>query len=71
MFAWKGYIASVMRNVVVASWFAGAVAALMEGYVMAGVLFIIVYAITITDEEWYYTPDDDDDGDNNDTEKKE
>ena len=71
MFDWKGYIANVMRNVVVASSFIGAVAALMEGYVMAGVLFIIVYSITITDEEWYYTPDDDDDGDNNDTEKKE
>ena len=71
MFDWKCYIANVARNVVVSSSFIGAVAALLEGYVMAGVLFILVYAITITDEEWYYTPDDDDDGDNNDTEKKE
>ena len=70
MFDWKGYVANVMRNVVVASSFIGAVAALMEGYVMAGVLFIIVYAITITDEEWYYTPDDDNNSDD-DTEKKE
>ena len=71
MFDWKGYIANVARNVVVASSFIGAVAALLEGYVMAGVLFILVYAITITDEEWYYTPDDDDDGDNSDTGNKE
>ena len=70
MFDWKGYIANVARNVVVASSFIGAVAALLEGYVMAGILFILVYAITITDEEWYYTPDDDNDSDN-DTEKKE
>ena len=70
MFDWKGYIANVARNVVVSSSFIGAVAALMEGYVMAGVLFILVYAITITDEEWYYTPDDDNDSDD-DTEKKE
>lgn len=70
MFDWKGYIANVARNVVVASSFIGAVAALLEGYVMAGVLFIIVYSITITDEEWYYIPDDDD-WDDSDTGKKE
>ena len=70
MFDWKGYIANIARNVVVSSSFIGAVAALLEGYVMAGVLFILVYAITITDEEWYYTPDDDNDSDD-DTEKKE
>ena len=70
MFDWKGYIANVMRNVVSVSSFIGAVAALLEGYVMAGVLFILVYAITITDEEWYYTLDDDNDSDD-DMEKKE
>lgn len=61
MFDWKGYIANVARNVVSVSSFIGAVAALLEGYVMAGVLFILVYAIVATDEEWYYVPDDDDD----------
>lgn len=71
MFDWKGYIANVARNIVVASSFIGAVAALLDGYVMTGALFIIIYAITITDEEWYYIPDDNDDRDNNDTEKKE
>lgn len=71
MFDWKGYIANVARNIVVASSFIGAVAALLDGYVMTGVLFILIYAITITDEGWYYITDDDDDGDNNDTEKKE
>lgn len=67
MFDWKGYIANVARNVVSVSSFIGAVAALLDGYVIAGALFIAIYAITATDEEWYYTPDDDDD----DTEKKE
>ena len=71
MFDWKGYIANVARNIVVASSFIGAVAALLDGYVMTGALFIIIYAITITDEEWYYIPDDNDDRDNNDTGKKE
>lgn len=71
MFDWKGYIANVARNVVVASSFIGAVAALLEGCMVAGVAFILIYAVTITDEEWYYTPDDDDDVGNNDTEKKE
>lgn len=69
MFDWKGYIANVARNIVVASSFIGAVAALLEGYIMTGVLSILIYAITITDEEWYYIPDDD--GDNDDTGKKE
>ncbi len=67
MFDWKGYIANVARNVVVASSFIGAVCALLDSYVVTGALFILIYAVTITDEEWYYTPDDDDD----DTEKKE
>lgn len=67
MFDWKGYIANVARNVVSASSFIGAVAALLEGCMVAGVAFILIYAIVATDEEWYYTPDDDDD----DTEKKE
>lgn len=71
MFDWKGYIANVARNIVVASSFIGAVAALLEGYIMTGVLFILIYAITITDEEWYYIPDDDDGCDNDNTEKKE
>lgn len=66
MFDWKGYIANVARNVASVSSFIGAVCALLDGYMIAGALFIAVYAITATDEEWYYTPDDDDD-----TEKKE
>ncbi len=68
MFDWKGYIANVARNVVVASSFIGAVAALLEGCMVAGVAFILIYAIVATDEEWYYIPDDDDDDD---TKKKE
>ena len=71
MFDWKGYIANVMRNVASVSSFIGAVAALLDGYVIAGVAFMLIYAIVATDEDWYYTPDDDDDVDNNDTEKKE
>lgn len=67
MFDWKGYIANVARNVVSVSSFIGAVAALLEGCIVAGVAFILIYAIVATDEEWYYIPDDDDD----DTEKKE
>lgn len=67
MFDWKGYIANVARNVASVSSFIGAVAALLEGCMIAGVAFILIYAIVATDEEWYYTPDDDDD----DTEKKE
>ena len=70
MFDWKGYIANVARNVVVASSFIGAVAALLEGYVMAGVAFMLIYAIVATDEDFYYILDDDNDSDN-DTEKKE
>ena len=66
MFDWKGYIANVARNVVSVSSFIGAVAALLEGCMVAGVAFILIYAIVATDEEWYYIPDDDDD-----TEKKE
>lgn len=70
MFDWKGYIANIARNVVVASSFIGAVAALLEGYVMTGVLFILVYSITITDEDFYYILDDDNNSDD-DTEKRE
>lgn len=66
MFDWKGYIANVARNVASVSSFIGAVAALLEGCMVAGVAFILIYAIVATDEEWYYIPDDDDD-----TEKKE
>ena len=70
MFDWKGYIANVMRNVASVSSFIGAVAALLDGYVRAGVAFMLIYAIVATDEDFYYILDDDDDSDN-DTEKKE
>ena len=70
MFDWKGYIANVARNVVVASSFIGAVAALLDGCMVAGVAFILIYAIVATDEDWYYTLDDDNNSDD-DTEKKE
>lgn len=70
MFDWKGYIANVARNVVSVSSFIGAVAALLEGCMVAGVAFILIYAIVATDEDWYYTLDDDNDSDD-DTEKKE
>jgi arginine exporter protein ArgO len=70
MFDWKGYIANVARNVVSVSSFIGAVAALLDGCVIAGVAFILIYAIVATDEDWYCALDDDNDSDN-DTEKKE
>ena len=70
MFDWKGYIANVMRNVASVASFIGAVAALLEGCMVAGVAFIIIYAIVATDEDFYYILDDDNDSDN-DTEKKE
>ena len=70
MFDWKGYIANVMRNVASVSSFIGAVAALLEGCVISGVAFMLIYAIVATDEDFYYILDDDDDSDN-DTEKKE
>ena len=70
MFDWKGYIANVARNVVSVSSFIGAVAALLEGCMVAGVAFILIYAIVATDEDWYYTLDDGNDSDD-DTEKKE
>lgn len=70
MFDWKGYIANVARNVVSVSSFIGAVAALLDGCMVAGVAFILIYAIVATDEDWYCTLDDDDDSDD-DTEKKE
>lgn len=70
MFDWKGYIANVMRNVASVSSFIGAVAALLEGCVIAGVAFMLIYAIVATDEDWYYTLDDDNDS-NDDMEKKE
>lgn len=70
MFDWKGYIANVARNVVSVSSFIGAVAALLDGCMVAGVAFILIYAIVATDEDWYCTLDDDNDSDD-DTEKKE
>lgn len=70
MFDWKGYIANVVRNIVSVSSFIGAVAALLDGCMVAGVAFILIYAIIATDEDWYYTLDDDNDSDD-DTEKKE
>lgn len=70
MFDWKGYIANVARNVVVSSSFIGAVAALLEGCVIAGLAFILIYAIVATDEDFYYILEDGNDSDN-DTEKKE
>ena len=70
MFDWKGYIANVMRNVVSVSSFIGAVAALLDGCVIAGAAFIIIYAIVATDEDFYYILDDDNDSDD-DTERKE
>ena len=70
MFDWKGYIANVMRNVASVSSFIGAVAALLDGYVIAGAAFMLIYAIVSTDEDWYYTLDDDNDSDD-DMEKKE
>ena len=70
MFDWKGYIANVMRNVASVASFIGAVAALLDGCVIAGVAFMLIYAIVATDEDWYYTLDDDNDSDD-DTERKE
>ena len=70
MFDWKGYVANVMRNVASVSSFIGAVAALLDGCMVAGVAFILIYAIVATDEDWYCTLDDDNDSDD-DTEKKE
>ena len=70
MFDWKGYIANVARNVVSVSSFIGAVAALLDGCMVAGVAFILIYAIVATDEDWYCTLDDGNDNDD-DTEKKE
>lgn len=70
MFDWKGYVANVMRNVASVSSFIGAVAALLDGCIVAGVAFILIYAIVATDEDWYCTLDDDNDSDD-DTEKKE
>lgn len=70
MFDWKGYIANVARNIVSASSFIGAVAALLDGCMVAGVAFILICAIVATDEDWYYTLDDDNDSDD-DIEKKE
>lgn len=70
MFDWKGYIANVARNVVSVSSFIGAVAALLDGCMVAGVAFILIYAIVATDEDWYCTLDDDNDSDDE-TEKKE
>lgn len=70
MFDWKGYIANVVRNIVSVSSFIGAVAALLDGCMVAGVAFILIYAIVATDEDWYYTLDDDNDSDD-DIEKKE
>lgn len=70
MFDWKGYIANVARNVVSVSSFIGAMAALLDGCMVAGVAFILIYAIVATDEDWYCTLDDDNDSDD-DTEKKE
>lgn len=70
MFDWKGYIANVARNVVSVSSFIGAVAALLDGCMVAGVAFILIYAIIATDEDWYCTLDDDNDSDDE-TEKKE
>ena len=70
MFDWKGYIANVMRNFASVSSFIGAVAALLDGCVIAGAAFMLIYAIVATDEDWYYTLDDDNDS-NDDMEKKE
>lgn len=70
MFDWKGYIANVARNVVSVSSFIGAVAALLDGCMVAGVAFILIYAIVATDEDWYCTLDDNNDSDDE-TEKKE
>ena len=70
MFDWKGYIANVMRNIASVSSFIGAVAALREGCVIAGVAFMLIYAIVSTDEDFYYILNDDNDSDD-DTEKKE
>ena len=70
MFDWKGYIANVMRNVASVSSFIGAVAALLDGCVIAGTAFILIYAIVATDEDFYYILDDDNDSDD-DTEGKE
>lgn len=70
MFDWKGYVANVMRNVASVSSFIGAVAAFLEGCVIAGLAFILIYAIVATDEDFYYILEDGNDSDN-DTEKKE
>lgn len=66
MFNWKGYITEVARNIAATSSFIGAVCAFLEGYLLSGVLFVIIYAFAATDAEWYYIPDGDDDYDDED-----
>ena len=70
MFDWKGSLANVMRNVESVSSCIGAVAALLDGYVIAGVAFMLIYASVATDQDFYYILDDDNDSDD-DMEKKE
>nr|DAG80528.1 MAG TPA: hypothetical protein [Caudoviricetes sp.] len=66
MFNWKGYVTEVARNVATVSSFIGAVCAFLEGAVLSGVLFVIIYALAATDAEWYYIPDGWDDDDDED-----
>ena len=71
MFNWKGYITELARNVAAISAFAGAVCAFLDGYLLSGALFVIVYAFAATDAEWYYIPDGDDGDDDDDMNKEE
>ncbi len=54
MFNWKGYVTELARNVAAISAFVGAVCAFLDGYLLSGALFVIVYAFAATDAEWYY-----------------
>ena len=64
MFDWKGYLTNVLRNIVSIASFIAAICATLDGYMVHCLLFILVYAIAATDEEWYYIPDDDSDSEN-------
>lgn len=66
MFNWRGYITEVARNVAAVSSFIGAVCAFLEGSILSGLLFVIIYAFAATDAEWYYIPDGWDDDEDED-----
>ncbi len=61
MFDWKGYVITVLRNVVSVCSFIGGVCAFLSSDVLIGVLFVILYAIVSTDESWFVYEEDDED----------